>query len=97
MYMATLGANSNIIFRSDGRFHRTTTTATARFQYSPTSSSSSTVAVFKVLSTTRKQPTRLHFLRHHRNSRGSVCQCQQHHKGRGESSPNPSNIPRVSK
>jgi len=90
--MATLGANSNIIIKNDTRFHRTTTTT--RLQCSP-----STVAVFKVLSTTRKpQPTRFHFLRHHRNSRGLVCQCQQHHhKGKPDSSPTLSNLPRVSK
>lgn len=75
MYMATLGANSNIIIKNDIRFRRTTTTR---------------LAVFKVL------PTRLHFLRHDRNSRGLVvCQCQHHHhKGKPDSS---SNISRVSK
>lgn len=46
------------------------------------------LAVFKVL------PTRLHFLRHDRNSHGLVaCQCQHHlHKGKPDSS---SNIPRI--
>ncbi|PNY17559.1 violaxanthin de-epoxidase chloroplastic-like [Trifolium pratense] len=88
MYMATLGANSNIILKSDLRFHRTKTTT--RFQYS---SPSSNVAVFKVLSlsTNTKPTTRLHFLRHHRHSRALVCQCQHKH----DSSPTPTNIPHV--
>jgi hypothetical protein len=90
MYMATLGANSNIIIKSDVRFHRTKTPT--RFQCLP-----STVAVFKVLSlSTATKPTkRLHFLRHHRHSRPLVCQCQ-HHKGKHDSSLIPTNIPHVS-
>jgi hypothetical protein len=96
MYMATLGANSNIIIKSDiRRFHRTKTAT--RFQCPPSTSSSSTVAVFKVLSlsTTTKPTTRLHFLRQHHHSRGFVCQCQ-HHKGKHDSSLIPTNIPHVS-
>ncbi|CAJ2645088.1 unnamed protein product [Trifolium pratense] len=55
MYMTTLGANSNIIIKTDLRFHRTKTTT--RFQCLP-----STVAVFKLLSlSTVTKPTRLHF------------------------------------
>lgn len=100
--MATLGANSMLLshqevtgtsnvwikvgltVKGDARFHRT-----RRFQH-PHS-----VAVFKVLSTSTRKPTRSHLLRPQRHS--SSLGWQQHHKGKGgDSSPTPTNIPRVS-